>query len=114
MLPRENRLRNADFQKVLRMGVPFSFGSVSLKVRRNGLNKVRIGFSVSKKTTQSAAERNRIRRILRATFSKFIHQIKLNHDIVVILHIWKKEKKSFQFSDKETEKILKKSNLLKN
>lgn len=114
MLLTENRLKKkTDFQKVLAAGVPFSFDNAILKVRKNALNKTRIGFLIGRSATRSAVRRNRIKRVLRAAFSKFVNRMKQGHDIVVVIHAQGAGKRPFQFSDKQTEEMLKKSKLLK-
>lgn len=75
MLKRENRLtKNNDFQQVYNRGLSYSGNYVVLYVKKNRLDRTRIGFTVSKKIGK-AVERNQIKRrmreICRVNFERF-------------------------------------------
>lgn len=66
MLPKRDRLKeNKAFQEVFRRGKPFFFGGIGCKALR-GLEKTKIGFSISRKIYPRAVDRNRAKRLLAA------------------------------------------------
>jgi len=86
MLLRENRLISGrDFDAVYREGRFLSSGNLSLKARKNGLGKTRIGFSIGLKFSPEAVKRNKARRWLREIARKQMENIQKSVDIVVML-----------------------------
>lgn len=64
MLKKAFRLiRTEDFEEVFRSGKTVYRGDFGCRYRPNGLDKLRLGFSVSRKRIPLAVERNRIRRV---------------------------------------------------
>lgn len=83
MLPKKNRLKKEDFQKVIQRGIFFSVEDFSVKYFSNHLPHIRVGFAVSKKNFKKAADRNRIKRIMREIIRSFLPQITAQADIVL-------------------------------
>jgi len=84
MLPRENRLiQKKDFEEIHRSGSFFSFGRLSLKTKKNNLNKTRIGFSIGIKFSPKAVERNKIKRQLREIARKDLGKLREGFDIII-------------------------------
>lgn len=108
MLPRKNRLiKKTDFANVYRIGKYFSESPISIKACQNNLENTRIGFSIEKKFWKKAAERNRIKRLLREAFYQNLENIKSNLDIVVFYKKYEK-KPDFKIICELTKKIIKK------
>jgi ribonuclease P protein component len=116
MLPKKNRLlKSTDFKNTSIRGSYFSFQNLSLKSRPNDLDFSRIGFSIGKKISPRATDRNKIKRILRESFRKFLPRIVAGFDIVVY---FKRDNQSINLIESSqtalrAEKLLQKSNLLK-
>ncbi len=108
MLPKINRLKKEDFTKIAERGRFFAAGSIALKILENEKNIQRIGFSIGKKFSKKAAERNAIRRKLREIFRGELKKIKKQADILVI--IGKKNIKNRNLT-KDVQEVLKKSGL---
>ncbi len=67
MLPKINRLtKENDFQAVFKMGKGIKKDFLIFKVLKNNVNKNRFGFIVSKKVSNKATERNKVKRRLRS------------------------------------------------
>lgn len=115
MLPVKNRLtKKEDFERVSSKGNYFSFQNISLKTTLNDLPFSRIGFSIGKKISTKATDRNRIKRVLRKSFQKYLPKIVAGVDIVVY---FKKDNQSEELinSKKTTTRVkelLKKANLI--
>lgn len=62
MLPRRNRLRSEDFEKIIKGGNFFPARFFSLRILKNNLNYSRFGIVVGGKVTRKAVARNKIRR----------------------------------------------------
>lgn len=102
MLPRENRLiQEKDFKEIHQSGSFFSFGRLSLKIKKNNLNKTRVGFSVGIKFSPKATERNRLKRQLRELVGKNLKKTKKGFDLIISVNSKEKE-----FSSEELEKNL--------
>ncbi len=83
MLPLKNRLlKKGDFQKVYRQGKIFFSPNISLGYSSNSLPFTRIGFVVSKKCFKKAADRNRIKRLMREIIRLSLPQIIIGVDII--------------------------------
>ncbi|MFA7319267.1 MAG: ribonuclease P protein component [Parcubacteria group bacterium] len=86
MLFRENRLiLGRDFNVAYREGRFLSSGNISLKVRENGLEKTRIGFSIGLNFSNKAVDRNKAKRWLREIAKKQLKNIGKSVDMVVML-----------------------------
>ena len=115
MLPRKNRLtKKIDYERVIRKGASFSFGEISLKFLKNAEGIAKIGFLVGKKSGRKPSARNAIKRKLRHLFLKELKNIKPGFDIVVFCRYYEKEGKKFELEKHQVEKLLEKSQLLKN
>lgn len=77
MLPKKYRLnQKADFQKVLKKGTMSHGKSFALSLLKAEDDQKKAGIIVSNKVSKSAAERNRIRRVLREALKEKIESIK--------------------------------------
>jgi len=88
MLPRKNRLRKKkEIEEVLKKGKKISGYFFSLYFLKNQLPFSRAAFSVSKKISNKAFQRNKIKRWLREFFRQefFSEERKVNLDILVIV-----------------------------
>lgn len=85
MLPAKNRLtKREDFKTVYENGKFYVANGLAMKLIRNQLSFTRVGFSVGKKFSKKATDRNKARRILREVFRKELKSIKPGFDIVII------------------------------
>jgi ribonuclease P protein component len=110
MLPQENRLKKKkDFEKVFKMGKGYREDFLFLKTTKNNLKESRFGFIVSKKISNKAVIRNKIKRRLRAIIQKKIPRMKKGMDIVIVT-LPGIEDKSFQEIEKNVNKIFAKNN----
>lgn len=90
MLPYKNRLvKKTDFEKVYKYGNFFYSENIGLKIKRNNIGIVRVGFSVGTKFSKRATKRNKTKRQLREIFHKMLKEIQKGVDIIVTV---KKEK----------------------
>ena len=91
------------------MGSDFLF----FKFFKNNLNTIRVAFIVSKKISQKAVVRNKIKRRLREVFRIYLSNLKTGYDLVFFT---KKgiEKKCFGEIQAEVERLFIKTKLLKN
>jgi len=86
MLPKINRLKKrADFSRVFREGRGFKEDFLFLKIVKNNLENSRFGFVVSKKFSNKAFLRNKIKRKLRELMRIKIKKIKKGLDGVIII-----------------------------
>lgn len=75
----------SDFLSVQGSGKKWVSHGLILQVKENGLNGVRVGYTVSKKTDKSAVRRNRIKRRLRAVAADVLSaEAALGHDYVLV------------------------------
>ncbi len=85
MLPKANRLtKESDFDAVFKGGESIKHNSLLVKMAKNYLNKPRFGFVVSKKISNKATIRNKIKRRLRKAVADIIKDIKKPIDMVII------------------------------
>lgn len=75
--------RHKEFHFTYRVGKKVSCKAFTLVYSKNRCEKVRVGFSVSKKIGNSVV-RNRCRRRLRACFSDLLPTVKLGYNIIII------------------------------
>lgn len=86
MLTKKNRLKkNKDFDNVFKKGQGFKERFLYLKIKKNNLKSSRFGFVVSKKFSQKATARNKIKRRLRELIKIKLPEIKEGIDGVIII-----------------------------
>ena len=112
MLPKENRLKlKRDFEKVFKQGKGYKQDCLFMKIVANGLGQVRFGFIVSKKISNKAVVRNKIKRQLREIIRNQLNQIKQGIDIVIVT-LPGIENQEFQEIQKTIDVLFKKSKIL--
>ena len=85
MLPKENRLtKKKDFDIVFKEGKSVKGEFLLVKILKSHLKKSRFGFIVSKKISNKAVERNKIKRRLRKAFSDRLKSFSGSLDVVII------------------------------
>jgi len=85
VLPKINRLtKKSDFDLVFKKGEGLKNNSLIFKILKNYLNKPRFGFVVSKKVSNKATVRNKVKRRLRKAVLDNLKNIKKSVDIVII------------------------------
>jgi ribonuclease P protein component len=75
--------RSTDFERVRRLGKSYPHPLVVLVMARNELAQVRIAVSASK-SVGGAVERNRAKRIIRASLEEYIPMLQSGWDIVLL------------------------------
>ncbi|MDD3401686.1 MAG: ribonuclease P protein component [Eubacteriales bacterium] len=75
--------RHKEFHFTYRVGKKVSCKPFTLVYARNRLDKMQVGFSVSKKIGNSV-ERNRCKRRLRACFSCFLPRVKKGYNLIFV------------------------------
>lgn len=94
MLKKSQRLRTKeDFERVFRKGTPLFFGILGCKVVKNDLDRLRLGFSFSKKHVDKAVSRNRLRRVVSAAFVASLTMDKMNVPVDIVFFTVKKLEK---------------------
>ncbi|MBU1045596.1 ribonuclease P protein component [Patescibacteria group bacterium] len=84
MLPRIHRLKKKnDFERVYKEGKGFKQDFLFLKFATNNSDISRIGIVVSRKVASKAAERNLIKRRIRAAVKETLSAINTGQDIVI-------------------------------
>ncbi|MFC1623151.1 ribonuclease P protein component [Patescibacteria group bacterium] len=84
MFPRKNRVTDKkEFDLIFRKGRTIYSDAFFIKVLKNELDYNRYGFIVSKKVSNKAVARNKIKRIMREVFKLNQDRIKKSFDIVV-------------------------------
>lgn len=68
----ETLKKRSDFLKINAAGTKWVSHGVIMQVLPNDLGKIRVGYTVSKRTDKSAVKRNRIKRRLRAAAAEII------------------------------------------
>ncbi|MEK7562199.1 MAG: ribonuclease P protein component [Patescibacteria group bacterium] len=112
MLPKLNRVRKKkDFEVIFTKGKSFKNEFLILKFIKNNLPESRFGFVISKKVSQKAVMRNKVKRRLGEVARANIKNIKKGIDIVFIA-LPGIEKKNFLETKKQIENTLKKSGLI--
>ncbi len=85
MLPKTNRLQKQDFDNVREKGFVVNGNLFGLSIyNRNDPNPPRFGFVVSKKISNKAVERNRIKRMLRQALLSLLSKFKNGYDVVFL------------------------------
>lgn len=113
MLAKQNRLRlKRDFEKVFKQGKGFRQNFLFLKMMENDLSETRFGFIVSKKISNKAVIRNKIRRQLREIVRNQLSQIKKGLDIVLVV-LPEIKNKEFQEIEQTVNELFKKARIMK-
>lgn len=114
MLAVKNRLRNKkDIEAVFRFGQGQKEGFIFLKILKNHLNEIRIGFVVSQKVAKKAVLRNRIKRRLRSLMAKRMQKIQTGLDLIFVALPGIAEK-DYAYLETTLDKLLIKAKCLKN
>ncbi|MGB2762400.1 MAG: ribonuclease P protein component [Minisyncoccales bacterium] len=112
MFSQKNRLRKKnDFDRVFKQGRGYRHGFLFLKVLDNDLGFTRFGVVVSKKISNKAVVRNKIKRQLREILKKKTDTVKKGLDIVFLTNSGI-EKENFKDIEQEVEEILKKAGII--
>lgn len=94
MLPKVNRLtKKKDFEVVFKNGRTIKNDFLIYKVLKNHLPESRFGFVISKKISQKATVRNKIKRRLREAVYREIKYVKQPVDVIIFTLPKVKEKK---------------------
>ena len=94
----ESLKKNRDFQLVYRRGASAANRFLVMYVRRNQLEKNRIGISVSKKVGNSVV-RHRLTRLIREAYRLNESRFKKGLDVVIIARVTAKECTQRQITD---------------
>ena len=85
MLSKINRLTSKkDFDIVFNKGKNFKIGSMVFKILKSDFNKIRVGFVVSKKVSNKATIRNKVKRRMRSIVQGQLVNISSSADIIII------------------------------
>lgn len=85
MLPKANRLtKKKDFEAVFQNGEGLKNGFLIFKALKSNLKESRFGFVVSKKISNKATTRNKVKRRLRDAVFVLLKEVKKPSDVVVI------------------------------
>lgn len=85
MLPKNNRLKKKkDFERVFRLGKKIKGDCFYLKFLENNLNKIRVGFVVSKNVSNKATIRNKVKRRMREVVRRMLERLKPGYDVVIV------------------------------
>lgn len=113
MLAVKNRLtKKRDIERVQRYGQSYFSGSVILKILKNDVKQVRIGFVVGTRVSKKATERNKIKRQLREFFRPVTIKIRENIDALVSVKQLRGEKLKKEKLIRDVENTLEKAKLL--
>ncbi len=111
MLLKKNRLKKKkDFERVLKQGSGFKENFLFLKVAKNGSEISKFGFIVSRKVSQRANERNKLKRRMRELLKSRMSRIEKGVDVVFVAQPGLQEK-SFEELEKIVEKLLQRSGI---
>lgn len=83
-MPLKTLKKRADFLAAAKSGLRRGTLSFNLQANPNGLDEVRVGYTVSKKVSKLAVTRNRVKRRLRAAAQKAFADAKTGYDYVLI------------------------------
>jgi len=112
VLPKKNRLKKQkDFKRVLKKGKSQRGNLLTIKQTENELAYSRFGFIVGLKVSKKSPQRNKIKRRLREIIKDNLNRIEKGKD-VVFMPFPKIKDQSFSRIKSETEKLLKKLDLL--
>ncbi|OHA18909.1 MAG: ribonuclease P protein component [Candidatus Taylorbacteria bacterium RIFCSPHIGHO2_01_FULL_45_63] len=112
MLPRRQRISRALFQELLKKGVSFHAGNLSLRVLKKDAREPHFAFVVPNNVSKKAVARNRLRRRGYSIVEKYLPLLKTQN--VSMAFFCKKglEKKTFNDFRSEINALLKKTSLL--
>ena len=79
-----HRLGPPDFARVYKAGRRAQGPVFTVALIENGLERTRMGLSVSKRCVRAAVRRNRVRRILREAFRLALPELPVGLDVVLI------------------------------
>jgi ribonuclease P protein component len=82
--PHERLRDSAAFRRAFERKKPASDAFLIVYANRNGLGHSRLGISIGKKKVASAAERNRIKRLLREVFRLTKSELPSGVDLVIV------------------------------
>ena len=100
MLPKINRLtKEKDFEEVFKKGKSIKNDFLVFKIFKNHLKESRFGFIVSKKVSNKATVRNKIKRRLRDTVLGELKNTGQSIDVVIIALPQIKEKEFLEIQD---------------
>lgn len=100
MLSKINRLtKERDFEEVFKNGKTIRGDFLVLKVLKNNFKNSRFGFVISKKVSNKATIRNKIKRRLRNVILKEIKNIEKSVDIIIIALPKIKEKEFLEIKE---------------
>lgn len=113
MLPKKNRLsEERDFEELKKAGKIAPGRFFGLLKKENGIGVTRFGFIVSTKVSKKAVERNRVKRLLRASCRNLLKEVKEGFDFLLLA-----KKNLSQASQEQVQEdlktILEKENLCK-
>ncbi len=85
MLPKANRLtKKNDFDLVFKNGKTIKGDFLIVKILKNQLEESRFGFVVSKKVSNKATVRNKVKRRLRDAVARELENIPKSMDVVMV------------------------------
>ncbi len=85
MLKKNNRItKDKEFEKIFKKGKGKYSSILGIKVINNNLEDSRFGIIVSTKISKKAVERNKIKRQIREIIKKYLPNVNIGKDIVVI------------------------------
>ncbi len=94
MLPKVNRLtKKKDFEQVFKKGKSILSNFLIIKLLKNYLKRNRFGFIVSRKVSNKATIRNKVKRRLRKVVSMQLDKIRNHLDVIIIALPQIKDKK---------------------
>ncbi|WP_206831336.1 ribonuclease P protein component [Alicyclobacillus fructus] len=106
------RLKDSrDFRRVFRKGKSFASGRLVLYYCDNREARVRVGFSISRKVGK-AVVRNRLKRLLRAIFQRYLDELRDQSVDVVVVCRANAAEADFHALEREVARLLKKAKLL--
>jgi len=111
--PKEGRLKsNSDFINIYRRGRIFRGENFLLYILPNGLDRNRIGFSISKKKVKKSTKRNRIKRLLRESYRLNSANFRKGLDMIMSLSRENVESMSLKTAESEMMDLFKKANII--
>lgn len=110
MLPKKNRLKKKDFEKVFKTGRGLKEDFLFLKTVKNNLKESRFGFIIPQKISKKAALRNKIKRRLRELVRIKLPKIKKGVDVILVANPGLEVKDFWEIED-ILNKIFKKAKL---
>lgn len=111
-MEKQNRLKkNKDFQYTYKKGRSLAHPLLVLIYRRTGKEKIRIGFSVTKKFG-NAVQRNRIKRQLREILRLQLPKLKQGYDVIFVVRRNAKDA-SYKSLEASVYQLLKRGKLVK-